>query len=101
MALRLALEAGPPFRVGGRVLGEDLEGDVALQLRIVRAIDLAHPAFAEFREDLIGAEPLPDHGACVSVWRLILLNRRAGFRLHLRGFACRTALDPEEGLVVS
>jgi hypothetical protein len=34
-------------------------GDIALQARVVRAIDLADAALAEFRDDLIGAEASP------------------------------------------
>ena len=30
--------------------------DVAIELRVARAIDLAHPAFAKLRDDAIGAE---------------------------------------------
>jgi hypothetical protein len=30
---------------------------IALELRVVRAVDFAHPAFAERRHDLVGAEP--------------------------------------------
>ena len=33
---------------------------IAIQLRIVRAIDLAHPAGADWREDLVGAETSAD-----------------------------------------
>ena len=35
------------------MVGHDLEGDVALQFRVVRAIDLAHPALAELPLDTL------------------------------------------------
>jgi hypothetical protein len=57
--LGLALE--PRERLGilrGR-LGEDLDRYDAVQLRVARAVDLAHAARAELRNDLIGAETPP------------------------------------------
>jgi hypothetical protein len=39
---------------------QDLERDLATQLRIVRAIDLTHPAGAERRDDLVGTETNAD-----------------------------------------
>ena len=41
---------------GGQMGGEDLDRDVPVELRVPRAVDLAHPARAEGREDLIGAK---------------------------------------------
>ena len=55
-SLGLALEAGQPVGVGGHALGQDLDGDLAIELRIPRAVDLAHAAGAEGREDLVGTE---------------------------------------------
>ena len=37
-------------------VGQDLERDVAIQLRVARAIDLAHAAGAEGGEDFVRAE---------------------------------------------
>ena len=37
----LALEAREPLGIGGKQLGQDLDGDVAPELRVARAIDLA------------------------------------------------------------
>jgi hypothetical protein len=42
--------------VGGDRWGQDLDGDLALQLRVGRAIDLAHPTSADLRGDLIRPE---------------------------------------------
>ena len=54
--LRLALEAGEAVGVGGERLGEDLDRDLALQLRVGRAVDDPHPALAERAGDLVAAE---------------------------------------------
>jgi hypothetical protein len=54
--LRFTLEAREPVRVLRERLGQNLDGDVAIQLRVARAVDLAHPAFADRRSDFIGAE---------------------------------------------
>ena len=40
--LRFAFEASQAIAVVGQMLRQDLDGDVALQLRVARAIDLAH-----------------------------------------------------------
>ena len=47
--LRLAGEAGEAIGIGRQRRGQDLEGDVAIELGIARAIDLAHPAGAQRR----------------------------------------------------
>ena len=63
---RLALEAGQRVGIGSHGLREDLDRDVAVELRVPRAIDLAHPPRAERREDLVGAEAgAGDEGQCV------------------------------------
>ena len=51
-----ALKPREPLRVGGEGLGQDLDRDVAIELRVARAIDLAHAAGAERRQDLVRAE---------------------------------------------
>ena len=61
---RLALEAREPRRVAGDCGRQDLDRDVAPQLRVVCAIDLAHAARAEQRLQLISAEGSPGHGDC-------------------------------------
>ena len=52
----LALEAHHAVAVGGEGFRQDLDRDVAAELGVPRAVDLAHPARAERREDLVGAE---------------------------------------------
>ena len=53
---RFLLEAPPPIVIGGRRRRHDLDRDVAPEPRVARAIDLAHPAGADRRHDLVGAE---------------------------------------------
>ena len=45
--LRFALEPRQAIRIAGKCRRQDLDRDVAIQLRIARAVDLAHPADAE------------------------------------------------------
>ena len=54
--LCLALEAGEAVGVGGECLGQELESHVAAELRVGGAVNLAHPARAERRDDLVRAE---------------------------------------------
>ena len=54
----LAFEARQAFGVGRKKFGQDLDGDVSSQVRITRAIHLAHPARTERRDDLVCTEPL-------------------------------------------
>ena len=37
-------------------VGEDLDRDVSVQLRVAGPIDLPHPAFADRRDDFVGTE---------------------------------------------
>ena len=53
--LRLALEAPPSCRVG-QVGGDELDRDGAIQLRVGRAVDRAHPAFAKLMIEAICAD---------------------------------------------
>ena len=45
--LRLACEPREPVGIGGKRLGKNLQGDVAVELGVSRAIHLAHAAGAE------------------------------------------------------
>src|SRR5262249_46148949 len=60
--LGLALEARERVGALGELGRENLDGDVAVQTRVPRPVDLAHPACAERRKDLEGAEPRPGDG---------------------------------------
>ena len=50
------MEPGETLGVIGDQVWQDLDRDVAIQLRIARAVNLAHPAGPESGEDLVRAE---------------------------------------------
>ena len=50
--LGFSLEPGQAVRIASKNVGEDLQSDVAVQARVVRAIDLAHTARAEDAGDV-------------------------------------------------
>ena len=54
--LRFALETGEAIRIAREGVRQDLQRDLAIQLGIARAIDLAHAAGPEGGEDLVRAE---------------------------------------------
>ena len=54
--LRFALEAREPIRIGRERVRQDLQRDVAIQLRVARAIDLTHAARAEQRNHFVGTD---------------------------------------------
>ena len=51
--LRFPLEAEHTVRIGGKRGGQHFDGDFAVKLRIHRAVDGAHAAFAELAGDLV------------------------------------------------
>ena len=54
--LGLALEPGEPVGISGKGLRQDLQRHIAIQLRVVGAIDLAHATRAEPLHNLVGIE---------------------------------------------
>ena len=54
--LRLALEPRQALEISGERVGKDLDGDLATKRRVRRSIDLPHPAFADWRGDVVDAE---------------------------------------------
>ena len=54
----LALETPEPVRIAREDFREDFDRDIAMQLRVARAIDLAHSAFAQLRQDAVRAKGL-------------------------------------------
>ena len=54
----LTLEAGQSFGVAGQVIGQDLNGDLAIQFRVAGPVHHAHPAAAEFFQDLVMGDGL-------------------------------------------
>ncbi len=61
--LRFALEARQALRIGGKHLGQDLQGDVPPEPRVAGAIHLAHPTRAERTDDFVKANALAS-GQC-------------------------------------
>ena len=59
---RLALEAREPIRIARQRARQDLDRDVAPELRVVRAVHLTHAARAEQRLQVIPAERVTAHG---------------------------------------
>ena len=58
--LRFALESREPVWVRGKRRRQDLQRDIAIERRIARTIDLAHPARAEGADDFIRTEMRSD-----------------------------------------
>jgi hypothetical protein len=53
---RLTLEPRDPIRIGGELVGKDLDSHLAAELGIPSAVDLAHAALADGRDDLVRPE---------------------------------------------
>ena len=54
--LRFALQAPDAFGIAGQRGGQDFDGDLTLELRVRRAVDLAHSASANGGDHLIRTE---------------------------------------------
>ena len=54
--LRLAFEPGEAFGIGRNAVGEDLQRDFAIELRVARAEHLAHSARPEHGQNLVVAD---------------------------------------------
>ena len=54
--LGLALEPLSQVRIGRDMLRKHLDGNRAIEPRVTRLVDLAHPARADLGDDLIGSE---------------------------------------------
>src|SRR6266849_26402 len=63
--LGFALKTGECLRVTGNLLGQELEGDEAMQPRILGLVDNTHTASAELLDDAVVRNGLADHAqAC-------------------------------------
>jgi hypothetical protein len=51
-----ALEPDQGLRVLGQALGQNFDGNLAVEARIPGAVDFSHPSSAERSENLIGTE---------------------------------------------
>ena len=52
----LALEAGTRLGVGGQVVRQHLDGDLAIEPRVPRPVDLTHAARPQGGDDLVGSQ---------------------------------------------
>jgi hypothetical protein len=78
--LGFAFEPGEALGVVRERFGQDLERRVTRELRIARAIDFAHPAFADFGEDFVHADPSmrrQGHESAADYSRAVALRRCA------------------------
>src|SRR5205823_4543460 len=83
--LRFAFEAGHAGGIFGEGRGQDLDGDVARELRIARAIYLAHPAGAERGDDFVRPQPSSDVKRYVKghrAWNNSILTTHWGIASH-------------------
>ena len=58
--LGFPLEPGQPLRIAGERLGQDLQGDIAVELRVSGAIDLPYPTFPDESRHVVVPEPVTD-----------------------------------------
>lgn len=72
-----ALKAGAAFFVLGQLIGEDLEGDLPVQLGVFGQIDIAHTAGANLLQDIVVGEGLADHD-----WTRAAILRGAELRFN-------------------
>jgi hypothetical protein len=75
--LRFTLKARHAFVIGGELRRDDFEGDVAAKLGVARAIDFAHSANAERRENFVRAEL----GDCWERHSRRIMQKRSAARL--------------------
>ncbi len=74
--LRLALEPQPAVGLECEQLGQDLQRDVAIQLRVARAVHLAHSADTQRADDMVGTDSMTRGEAGVS--RSVVHRLRSG-----------------------
>ena len=86
---RLLLETTNRFSVAGERGPKQLQGNLAVKPRVVRLVHLAHPAPADERDDVIGADAARQQA------RVLFVGYRLGLHAHRRredeipgGFVC-------------
>ena len=70
--LRLALEPRQPLGIARERAGQDLDRDVATEPRVAGAIDLAHAAAPEQRENLVAADAAANHRRETRRWDVLI-----------------------------
>jgi hypothetical protein len=59
---RFALKAFQRLAIASQIGGQELEGDLSAEPKILGPVDRPHSAFAKLLEDSIVADRRPDHG---------------------------------------
>ena len=93
---RLLGEAAEAVRDRGEGLGQELDGDVAVEVVVAGAVDLTHAPRAQLVEELVPAEPHADDGwhggvSCGRIRRQTTPRRAAGSRKKRRARHTRRA----------
>ena len=86
----LTFEACQAFRVVGKLIRQDLDCDVAVELGIGGAVDLAHAPLAKLGGDSVMRDGLVDHGGSLPDYPAAVSHRRASSR----AIACRFGQKP-------
>jgi hypothetical protein len=60
-SLGLEQKTGKRLGISGNLLGQEFEGDEAMQARVFRLVDHAHPAAPELLDDAVMRDGSPDH----------------------------------------
>jgi hypothetical protein len=60
--LRFAFKARDPLRVAAEQVGEDFDGDLPVQVRVLSTIDFSHTSSAEFLDNSTVGDGLADSG---------------------------------------
>src|SRR5579864_4416034 len=91
--LGFAREALEAIRIRGEEIRQDLDGDIAVERRVLRAVDLAHPAGAELGNDFVRTDvrtwrtpAIRSHGSALDS-----CDRQAYSYLQRRPFGSREA----------
>jgi len=67
-SLRLTLKTGQSLRVFGDVIGQELEGDKAVEVQVLGLVNHAHATAAELFDDAVVRNGLVDHWGAM-LWR--------------------------------
>ena len=95
---RFLLEPAQPIGVTGERRRQDLDGDVAAEPRVARAIDLAHAARTDGVDDFVGAKARSwrQHHQCAPAWaRSVCFKKWHGAPPPCHGGSSRCARSPQ------
>ena len=65
--LRFPLETSQALSILRELLGENFDGDFALQLRVDSAVNLSHPAASQLADDFVVGKSFSDHRQTVAL----------------------------------